>query len=149
MLLTGKFLWSLIIFRGILRISHACKKVFSCILQRTEDRISMSLYYFLYTKTKPMLLVEWCRACFLDLRVEDTAWLTSTHLTSFPVKQVSHIQSVYWELFLTYIVTLKCAQLLPEGMLVGIDQRCVNNLTIWTIACRGLGLLCGTTMAVF
>lgn len=63
----------------------------SHILQRTEDRISISLYYFLYTKTKPMLLVEWCRACFLDLRVDGTTWHASVPLTSFPAKQVTHI----------------------------------------------------------
>lgn len=148
-LLIGKFLWSLIFFRDILSISHAWKDQFSHILLRTEDKISVSLYCSLYTKTRPMLLAEWYRACFLDLRADGTEWLAPVHLTSFPTKQVTHIQSVYWKLFLTYTGTLNCAQLPPGGVLVGIDRRGVNNLTIWTGSCQSLGPLCGTTVAVF
>lgn len=68
-----------------------------------------------------MLLVEWCRSCFLDLKADVIARLTSIYLTYFLVKQVSHIQSVYLELLLTHMVTLNYAQLPPAGMRVGMD----------------------------
>lgn len=66
---------------------------------RAEFMISILLYYFLYTKVKPVQSGKWFRAWFLDLRTDSSAWITSIYLTPFSVTQISHIQRIYWDFY--------------------------------------------------